>query len=241
MTGATVRAPNAIRSAVSRRMPLNSSRTPGACGASARAWDRSPAPVMSRSRMRPPRPLPTSRRQSTPSSAAARRARGLATTRRPAVLRSAAEVLSSLAGIASPAATRYASTVPTGTSTPSPGERGDSCRMPLSGASSSTVALSPAIVQIGSPASTCSPSFFSHSAMLPTFMSQPRRGMLISVGMRPLENRPIHHVRRDAAAQDGDHVLDGHAAALQAGLDRPARRVRRENHVVECSQWIVCR
>ena len=40
------------------------------------------ARATSRSRMRPPRPLPTSVRQSTPSPAAARRARGLATIRR---------------------------------------------------------------------------------------------------------------------------------------------------------------
>src|SRR5262245_31039402 len=82
-------------------------------------------------------------------------------------------------------ASRYARTVPTETSTPGRGEVSGMRRMPPWTASSSVVALSPVIRHTGSPDPTWSPSCLSHSAMLPTFMSQPRRGMTISTSTAP--------------------------------------------------------
>src|SRR5437870_3514104 len=114
-------------------------------------------------------------------------------------------------------------------------------RMPSSSASSSVVALSPAIVQIASPTSTRSPSRFSHSATLPTFMSQPSRGMTTSAGMHLFEHRAIHDVAGYPPAQHRHDMFDRDAPALRAGLDRPARRMRSQDDVVELPQRVVGR
>ena len=164
----------------------------------------------SRSTIRPVRPLPVRLIQSTPSSLATRRARGLMAggccwklvaerlqtgcvvawsldagcrIAEFAALVSFAASLLRLSAISSPGASRYPNSVPTGTSLPGGGESGGMRRMPLSNASISWVALSPSTVKRSSPASTRSPSRFSHSPSRPVSMFQPSRGKTTSNGI----------------------------------------------------------
>src|SRR6187549_2014126 len=99
---------------------------------------------------------------------------------------------------------------------------------PLPKASNSVVALSPVIRHTASPLETLSPSCLSHSAMLPTFMSQPRRGITISIGTAALladqratllQHRAIDDVAWHATAQEGDDVLDRGAPTVDGRLD----------------------
>ena len=165
----------------------------------------------SRSTIRPVRPLPVRPTQSTPNSLATRRARGLmvggwlleagcwklvdwfaglpgcwiAGCRIPLNSSAVSFELRSfeLSAISSPGASKYPNSVPTGTSLPGGGASGGMRRMPLSNASISWVALSPSTVKRSSPASTRSPSRFSHSPSRPVSMFQPSRGKTTSNGM----------------------------------------------------------
>ena len=84
-------------------------------------------------------------------------------------------------GTCSPSWTRYASTVPTGNSSPTRRALSGMRRMPLSSDSTSVVALSLSTRKRYSPSFTGSPSCLSHSTTVPASTFQPSRGMTTSI------------------------------------------------------------
>ena len=68
-------------------------------------------------------------------------------------------------------------------------------RMPAAGAPTSTADLSVSTTNSGSSLATVSPSFFSHSVMVPSSIVRPSKGIVTWCGMRDPSNLSSHHGR----------------------------------------------
>src|ERR1043166_3243845 len=185
---------------------------------------------MSRSRMRPVRPVPFTFVQSMPSSVADRRALGLIVGPSGRALdlspgRGDAEgavlVFGAFFGAAASSfERRWPRTSPTRSDSPGFGQSGAMRRMPLSIDSISWTALSPSMLKSASPEWTKSPSFLSHATKAPSAMDQPRRGTMISMGINLFLHertdgvRDVVHLRYHGFLQRGT-VRSGSERAVE--------------------------